>query len=827
MPARVVNYSTYLGGSSADGASGIAVDGAGNAYVTGYTTATDFPTTAGAFQTTKTGSRSVFVTKLNATGTGLVYSTYLGGSGLDDGAGIAVDGAGNAYVTGLTYSPDFPTTPGAFQTHFPAPLGQSAAFATKLNPMGTGLVYSTYLGGNVSAEALGITVDGAGNAYLTGCTSSTDFPTTPDAFQARYPAGSQLDYFVTKLNATGTALVYSTYLGGSMQDSGSGNGITVPPNCSANCNAYVTGYTDATDFPTTNGAFQTRYGGGGGDVFVTELNGGGTALVFSTYLGGTGTDDGNGITVDRAGNVYVTGATNSRNFPTIAGAFQTRYGGGTSDAFVTKLNATGTALVYSTYLGGGADDYGNAIALDQAGNIYVTGVTTSRDFPTTANAFQTGSQGGGDAFVAKFTAQPAAPTVSPTSVAWDLTSGGLNFFYNVGGSDLMQDVPVDLYWAGGPQWSDRFGRVSGDNSPLFVIPSGTPARTQDYGPIHVDASVFLHAPDAPAGTLDILVVADPTNVLGNFEPSRNVRAVPDVRVSVRRENPDLPLSEHTIEEIKKLLRSAGQDPNRPAVVSSTVRTPQEQAQAMYDNLEMGKHVHYRPPGQAVIDRYYEDKDAGLPEEQIVADMQEIIDQDPYMVSHHCADTAQWARLQVVDIRPSSTTNPGLFSRMARQAKRRGELSRFLDRAQGDPAFHLEIPQSTPPLREGNGKGFLPGGPTPASDRRSQPEPDWAAGFAAVPEQPSSDPARALEGRPLVAGPAEFDPRRADEYFRTVAGAFDARRPVPPRPRPLDGQPRPGNLEPDGWRADNPLPPPGIERETYRQAEPNVDVAVGG
>ncbi len=387
-------YSTYLGGSGSDFGSGIALDASGNAYVTGSTSSVNFPTTAGAFQTTLGGFTDAFVTKLNPTGSALVYSTYLGGSGGDDvGNGIAVDASGNAYVRGATESANFPTTAGAFQTTFGG--GAEDVFVTKLNPTGSALVYSTYLGGSGQDCGFGIAVDASGNAYVTGFTESANFPTTAGAFQTTY--GGFTDAFVTKLNPTGSALVYSTYLGGSGFDSG--NGIAVD----ASGNAYVTGDTRSfSDFPTTAGAFQTTFGGGADDVFVTKLNPTGSALVYSTFLGGSGNEEGQGIAVDASGNAYVTGETRSPNFPTTAGAFQTTLGGGAStDAFVTKLNPTGSALVYSTYLGGSGGDGGFGIALDASGNAYVTGFTESANFPTTAGAFQTTLGGDADAFMAK------------------------------------------------------------------------------------------------------------------------------------------------------------------------------------------------------------------------------------------------------------------------------------------------------------------------------------------------------------------------------------------------------------------------------------------
>jgi hypothetical protein len=385
----VLFYSTYLGGNGSDAAFGIAVDAAGNGYVTGGTDSTDFPTTPGAFQTA--GNGVAFVTKLNPTGSGLVYSTYLGGTGGVSGFGIAVDAAGNAYLIGVTSSTNFPTTVGAFQSTFG---GDSDAFATKLNPTGSGLVYSTYLGGTADEFGFSIAVDSVGNAYATGRTGSANFPTTVGAFQTTF-AGGLFDGFVTKLNPTGSGLVYSTYLGGSGTDSAVFAGIAVD----TVGNAYVTAETGSTNFPTTPGAFDTSLDGG--DCFVTKLDPTGAALAYSTYLGGSGGELCIRIALDTAGNAYVTGSTDSTNFPTTAGAFQTIYGGGLSDVIVTKLNPFGSGLLYSTYIGGTGDDEGAGIALDAAGNAYVTGFTDSTNFPTTVGAFQPASAGDGDAFVTK------------------------------------------------------------------------------------------------------------------------------------------------------------------------------------------------------------------------------------------------------------------------------------------------------------------------------------------------------------------------------------------------------------------------------------------
>ena len=383
----VLVYSTYLGGSGFDKGFGIAVDASGNAYVTGNTLSTDFPT-ASPFQAAlaSTGPTDAFVTKLNAAGSALVYSTYLGGSASDgDSGGIAVDTSGNAYVTGRTASSDFPTA-SPFQA---ANGGGTDAFVTKLNAAGNALVYSTYLGGSGTDIGFDIAVDGSGNAYAAGCTDSTDFPTASPV-QAVFGGGAE-DAFVTKLNAAGSALVYSTYLGGSASDLGRAIAADTFGN------AYATGTTFSTDFPTAS-PFQAA-NAGFFNAFVTKLNAAGSALVYSTYLGGSNGDDGFGIAADGSGNAYVTGDTSSTDFPT-ASPFQASISG-TGDAFVTKLNAAGSALVYSTYLGGSIIDFGFGIAVDGSGNAYVLGRTTSTDFPTVSPIQAAYGGGFSDAFVAK------------------------------------------------------------------------------------------------------------------------------------------------------------------------------------------------------------------------------------------------------------------------------------------------------------------------------------------------------------------------------------------------------------------------------------------
>ncbi|HOK37693.1 MAG TPA: SBBP repeat-containing protein [Bacteroidales bacterium] len=394
-------YSTYIGGNGDDRGKSIALDGSGNVYVTGGTSSSNYDVTPGAFQTTYGGGTyDVFVTKLNATGTALVYSTYLGGNSYEFSYGIAVDGSGYAYVTGETFSLNYPVTTGVFQT---TNGGQSDAFVTKLNATGTSLVYSTYLGGSGDDIGYSIALDGSGNAYITGYTTSSNYDVTSGAFQTTYEGGKEV--FVTKINPAGSGLVYSTYIGGSSNDESYGIAVD------GSGQAYVTGYTFSYTYDVMSGAFQTFYRGNG-DVFVTKLNATGTSLLYSTYLGGSFDDKAYGIALDGSGNAYVTGYTFSTNYPVTTGAFQTSLRGAV-DAFVTKLNPTGTSLLYSTYLGGSDDDYAFGIALDGNGNAYVTGETTSSNYDVTTGAFQTTYGGDGDVFVTKLCLKGVTLTSAP------------------------------------------------------------------------------------------------------------------------------------------------------------------------------------------------------------------------------------------------------------------------------------------------------------------------------------------------------------------------------------------------------------------------------
>lgn len=409
----VIIFSTYLGGSLADESSGTAVDSEGNMYMVGTTDSLNFPSSTGVVQPTLNSGKDVFVTKLKASGE-LVYSTYIGGGGDDFGSSISVDGDGNAYITGTTSSSNFPTTPGALQT---VNSGGSDAFVVKLNQNGSALSYSTLLGGSANEEGLGIAVNSSGNAFLTGATTSNNFPTTVGALQAA--RNGVMDAFITKLNPSGSSAVYSTYLGGGGAEVGFGIALD-----SQGTNAFLTGVTDSLNYPTTQGSLQTS-NAGQNDGFVTKLNNNGSATTYSTLIGGTGTDAALGIAVDSSGDAFVTGLTESANFP-IAAAIQSTNAGGASDAFALKLNPNGSALSYSTYLGGSGTDVGAGIALDYNGAAYIAGTTNSANFTQPPGTSPPPLGGADDAFVLS------------------VNKGGsaLTYYNNVGGSQSEESFAI-------------------------------------------------------------------------------------------------------------------------------------------------------------------------------------------------------------------------------------------------------------------------------------------------------------------------------------------------------------------------------------------------
>ncbi len=392
-------YSTFIGGNNNDRGAALALDAAGNATLTGNTSSVDFPITFGSFDTEHYGNNypDAFVTRLNAAGNALLYSTFIGGSGLDEGHDLALDAAGNANLTGRTRSADFPITPGVFDDGHN---GGDDVFVTRLSAAGSALIYSTFLGASSGEIGCSLALDVAGNVTVTGHTGSVNFPTAGFAYDTSHNGSD--DVFVTRLNPAGSALLYSTFLGGYGIDGA--NSLALD----AAGNATIAGHTSSYNFRTTPDAFDTNYNGGD-DVFVTSLNAAGSNLLFSTFIGAGGIDWANSLALDAAGNATITGYTTSADFPTTPDPFDAGLSG-PFDVFVTRLNATGSVLFYSTFLGGSGGEAGRGIALNVAGKVVVTGATDSTDFPVTPGAFDGGYSGGdGDAFIARFVLPSGGP----------------------------------------------------------------------------------------------------------------------------------------------------------------------------------------------------------------------------------------------------------------------------------------------------------------------------------------------------------------------------------------------------------------------------------
>ncbi|HUL51452.1 MAG TPA: SBBP repeat-containing protein [Candidatus Nitrosotalea sp.] len=437
-------FSTYLGGTQDDAAYSVALDSSNNICLAGQTYSTDFPVTLDAVSLNIHGTNfygyypyDAFVTKLDASGSQLLYSTYLGGSRDDVAVGIAVDSADNVYVTGFTASLDYPTI------NSPPPIGGGLfdVFVTKLTASDRNLIYSVVFGGLDDDKAQSIAVDSAGNAVVTGFTRSQNFPVTPGAFSSdlhgvRDPILGVFPYdaFVTKLSADGTSMIYSTYLGGSADDEGFSVTVDTADN------AYVTGVTSSTDFPVSNALYQTN--SGSSDVFVTELDPGGANLIYSTYFGGEQTDEGWGITVGTDGSAYVVGSTTSTN---LSGAdpVQLRLRA-SSDVLVFGLAPGGTSLLYAAAFGGTGNDFGYGITLDNDGNAIVTGssnpslLLTTNDFPLLppTNGLPHSIVGGlNDAFLTK---------IYPGSLSLSVQQAGTNnvavFWPGLFSNHLLQSI---------------------------------------------------------------------------------------------------------------------------------------------------------------------------------------------------------------------------------------------------------------------------------------------------------------------------------------------------------------------------------------------------
>jgi len=492
-------YSTCIGGDYNDLAYGIDVDDNGNAYIAGYTKSTNFPTLNQYQAEPGDMQKDAFVARLNTNVSGaasLVYSTYLAGYNEDSAYGIAVDDNGNAYVVGDTTSSNFPTL-NQYQTD----QGMSDCFVTRLNTNAVGaasLVYSTYLGGSggdYASNHNGIAVDGSGNAYVTGFTKSTDFPTL-NQYMAD-PGDTSGNVFVTRIdtNESGvSSLIYSTYLGGSSADNSSGIAVD------GSGHAYVAGFTNSSDFPTLN-AYQTDQDGS--DGFVTRLNTnavGAASLVYSTYLGGSGTDAANGIALDGDANAYIVGETSGTDFPTL-NAYMTDPGDGKPDAFVTKLNTdtSGAAgLIYSTYLGGAEYDKGYGIAVDEIGHVYVSGYTTSTDFPTVNQYMGDPGDVNSDGFIAKLVVPNIDVTAPNGGESW--FSGSLCAI-NWLGTAGIQNVHIEFSTDNGSSWSDIAASTANDGSYDWTVPDVLSSQclvrisdAADGNPVDTSDAVFAIAP---------------------------------------------------------------------------------------------------------------------------------------------------------------------------------------------------------------------------------------------------------------------------------------------------------------------------------------------
>lgn len=485
----VLSYSTYLGGSQDDWGTGIVVDSGGTAYVCGYTNSVNFPRLVTAFQFTLAGGYDAFAAKFNAAGTQLMYCTYLGGASNDDKAfAITVGFDGEATITGSTKSTNFPTTPGALQTTL---LGTQSAFVTKLGFGGGFLRFSTYLGGDNSTTGLGTATDSNRDVYVTGSTNATAAGGFPAAGFQSTLQGTQ-NAFVAKISAFTGAKIYCTYLGGNATDSG--NGIAVDGSFSA----YVTGSTTSNNFPHPGG-FQTTLQGAQ-DAFVTKVNSAGTGLGYSTYLGGTGTDTGFAIALDSSNNAYVTGSTTSTNFPGAGGGYQSSLSG-SMDAFVTKINSTGSATLFSTYLGGSGKEEGRGIAVDAQNAVYVIGNTDSNNFPSSSGlqTFSGGPSHGnavdGDAFVTKFS--PAGTTVVYSTY--------------LGGSDSDQGLAIAVDAGGaayitGATFSANFPTAN----PLYLNNGGFDPFVAKLAPGTPTITSF-NPPNNTAGTGSFTLTVNGTN----------------------------------------------------------------------------------------------------------------------------------------------------------------------------------------------------------------------------------------------------------------------------------------------------------------------------
>ena len=449
----VLSYASFLGGSGADTAYAIALDSQHNFYVSGETASSDFPISGGV-QGTSGGTNDAFVLKIKADGSGLAYSTFLGGSLIDASQALAVDSTGSAYVTGYTSSSNFPT----MNPLQPALAGDQDIFVTKLSPDGASLVFSTYLGGAGLDTIAAIALDSSNNVVLAGTTKSTDFPAVNALQPTLTGTSGNSDAFVAKLKADGSALIFSTYFGGTGVDGATGVAV------SSTGNIWVSGGTGSTDLPVVN-ALQSTFGGGGvtnispGDAFLTEFKPDGSALLFSTFWGGSGQEQATTLSLDSSDNVFLVGITSSTDFPTHSALQPQLASNGGFNAFITKFAADGSSAPFSTYFGGSGSDLAFGSATDSSGNIFISGNTSSTNLPV-VNAIQSSNLGGStDGFVSEISAN---------------------------GSTLLFSTYL------GGTGADGFNRIAVDSSGVYVV--GT-TQSSDFPTMGTLVNTFAGATD--------------------------------------------------------------------------------------------------------------------------------------------------------------------------------------------------------------------------------------------------------------------------------------------------------------------------------------------
>jgi hypothetical protein len=458
-------FSTYLGGSNSESANKIKLDNNDNIIVCGSTNSLNYPTTPGAYQTTIGNYTNIFVTKLNPMASSIIYSTFIGGTGNETCYSMAIDNLNNVYISGTTSSTDFPTTNGVVQPLYGG--GGYDGFITKLNADGDSLIFSTFLGGNNYETISDIALDNNKNIYIVGSTESNNYPVTLNGYQQTFQGGLN-DVIISKISPNGNTLLYSTYLGGTDLESGTGIAVDMLENI------YITGYTYSSDFPSTSNALQNNFNGGNVDIFISKINNSGS-LTYSSFFGGNNDETSSEIIIDTQNTIYITGGTNSTNFPITSNAYQASLTGVNNDAFILKININSNTILYSTYFGGWQNDYSNHIVLDNSGFLYITGKTASTVFPLSSDALQTNLSGSNDAFVSKM--DTLGNLIYSTylggnnyDIATCLTLNSLNNIYILG----------ETYSSNFPTTSGVIQSTIGGSKDIFISKIGTCSNSSSY-----------------------------------------------------------------------------------------------------------------------------------------------------------------------------------------------------------------------------------------------------------------------------------------------------------------------------------------------------------